>query len=191
MKYKVLEDGTIVTLRAPTVEDQLGSLRFFRNLPVEDRQYLRVDVTRVDVVKRGLEQAESGAVTRILALDGDEIIADGALEYSNDEWSSHIGEIRVIVAREYQKLGIGTHLIELLFHVAEKRNLEKIVMKMASPQTSIRTVCEKLGFRVDATLPNYVSDLDGESQSLIIMTCVLDEWFREMKGYYVENNWDG
>ncbi|GAG83328.1 unnamed protein product, partial [marine sediment metagenome] len=32
---------------------------------------------------------------------------------------------------------------------------------------------------------------EGNTQSLVIMTCTLDEWFREMKGFYEEKNWDG
>ena len=62
---------------------------------------------------------------------------------------------------------------------------------MLSPQESIRAVCEKLGFRVDAILEDYVKDQTGALQSLIVMTCTLDEWFREMKDFYTEDNWDG
>lgn len=191
MKYEILEDGTNVLLREPTMEDQKSSLDFFLKLPVEDRRYLRMDVTRPGFVERRLVQAESGEVYRLWAFVGDEIAADGSLEFSADQWGGHLGEIRVIVGREYQRRGFGTLLIQQLFHVAEERKLEKIVMNMLAPQKSMRAVCEKLGFRVDAVLPDYLKDQDGKTQSLVIMTCTLDQWFHEMKDFYQEKNWDG
>jgi RimJ/RimL family protein N-acetyltransferase len=191
MKYEVLDDGTNVLLREPVTEDQQSSLEFFLTLPEEDRRYLRIDVTRPGVVERRLEQAASGEVYRLWAFVGDEIAADGSLEFSGERWGGHLGEIRVIVGREYQRRGLGTLLMRKLFSVAEERQLEKIVMKMLEPQTSIRAACEKLGFRVDAVIPDYVKDQEGETQSLVIMTCTLDQWFKEMKDFYQEKNWDG
>lgn len=191
MKYEILEDGTNVMLREPTMEDRESSLDFFLNLPVEDRRYLRMDVTRPGLVERRLEQAESGEVHRLWAFVGDEIAADGSLEFSADRWGGRLGEIRIIVGHEYQRRGLGTLLIQLLFHVAEARELEKIVMNMLEPQKSMRAACEKLGFRVDAVVPDYLKDQDGITQSLVIMTCTLDQWFREMKDFYEEKNWDG
>ncbi len=191
MKYESLDDGTVLLLREPTMVDEPGSLSFFQGLTAADRQYLRVDVTQPAVVQRRIAQAETCEVYRLWAFDGDNIVGDGALEFSDERWRGHLGEMRVIVGSDYQRRGVASLLIRRLFHVAEERKLEKIVMKMLQPQASIRAVCEKLGFRLDAAVPDYLKDEDGRSQSLVIMTCTLDEWFREMKDFYEEDNWDG
>lgn len=191
MFYETLKDGTNVVLREPTPKDQPGSLEFFLKLTPEDRKYLRVDVTNPEIVERRIHQSESGDVYRLWAFAGDEIVGDGALEFSRDRWRSHLGEMRVILATKYQRRGLGGLLIRKLFDVAKTRDLEKIVMNMLSPQASMRAVCEELGFRVDAVIPDYAKDAEGMSQSLVVMTCTLDEWFREMSGFYEEDNWDG
>ncbi len=191
MFYEILKDGTNVVLREPTPKDQPGSLEFFLKLTPEDRKYLRVDVTNPEIVERRIHQSESGDVYRLWAFAGDEIVGDGALEFSRDRWRSHLGEMRVILATKYQRRGLGGLLIRKLFDVAKTRDLEKIVMNMLSPQASMRAVCEELGFRVDAVIPDYAKDAEGMSQSLVVMTCTLDEWFREMSGFYEEDNWDG
>jgi acetyltransferase len=191
MTYEILADGTTIMLREPTLEDQESSLEFFRDLPASDRRYLRVDVTRPEIVKRRLSQAVSGEVYRLLAFVDDEIAGDGALEVEGGEWRGHLGELRVIVGQKFQQRGLGTLLIQKLFKVAEERELEKIVVKILAPQLSMRKVCEKLGFHVDAVIPEYLKNKDGEAQSLVIMTCTLDQWFREMKDFYEEDNWDG
>ena len=50
MALESLKNGTAVLLREPTMDDLERSRRFFLSLSPEDRRYLRVDVTRPEVV---------------------------------------------------------------------------------------------------------------------------------------------
>ena len=92
--------------------------------------------------------------------------------------------MRIIVAEDYRGKGLGSKIIREIVRVAEERDLEKIVVKMQAPQTSVQRACEKLGFKVDAVVPDYVKDQEGKSQSLVIMSCTLDEWWKEMRDFY-------
>ena len=85
-----LKDGTEVTIRPIEAADVEKSLAFFRQMPDEDRNYLRVDVTRRDVVEHRVEQAVSGEVQRLIALADDRIVADGTLEPASHEWAAHL-----------------------------------------------------------------------------------------------------
>ena len=189
MRFETLRDGTTVLLREPTMEDYEGSLRFFGQLSAEDRRYLRVDVTKGEIVERRIRHALSGNVHRLWAFDGDDIVGDGAVEFADEQWRSHMGELRVIVGGKYQRRGLGTLLIRELFEACEKKGLEKVVIKTLAPQLPIRAACEKLGFRIDSVIPNYAKDQKGELHSLLIMTCTMDEWFRQMKDDDREQNW--
>lgn len=189
MRHEGLKDGTTVLLRDPKLDDLERSVRFFQGLPAEDRRYLRVDVTKREMVERRLEQAEAGQVQRIVALDGDEIVADGALEYSGEGWQRHIGEIRAIVALDYRRRRLGALLIQELFRGAQREGVEKVVIKMAASQTAGRKICERLGFRLDAMLPGYIKDADGQLEGLIMMSCTLDHVWRELKDFYDDGNW--
>jgi len=184
-----LKDGTAVFLRDMRMDDVDRSLRFFLDLPPEDRRYLRVDVTKRDVVERRIRHAVAGGAHRIVALADDKIVADGSLEFSGESWRRHVAEIRVIVAREYQRLRLGAVVISELFRTAQQRDVEKVVAKMAAPQTGARKIFDKLGFRVDSVLPDYIKDADGKLQSLVIMTCALGEMQKEMKDFYKAEDW--
>ncbi len=138
MKIEALRYGTTVVLREPTMDDVEDSLRFFKELPPEDRKYLRVDVTKRKNVEQRIKDSLEGRTYRIIALAGDKIIADGALEFSREDWSRHAGEIRAIVAHDYQRRGLGALLIKAIYGVAHQRGVEKLVAKMASPQTGAR-----------------------------------------------------
>lgn len=171
------------------MDDVEPSLRFYRNLPPEDRRYLRVDVTQRDVVERRIRKAMEGRIHRIIALVDDQIVADGTLERSEEMWRRHLGEIRVVVAREYQRRGLGRLIIADLYRTAEQQGVEKIVAKMAAPQTGARKIFERLGFHVDSVLPDYIKDADGKLQSLVVMTCSLDELSKELKDFHRTDDW--
>jgi RimJ/RimL family protein N-acetyltransferase len=189
MKVEGLKDGTTVVLREPTMDDVEGSLRFFLDLPPEDRRYLRVDVTKRENVERRIRDAVEGRTHRLFALVDDKIVGDGALEISGDAWRHHAGEIRVIISREFQRRRLGALLIKELYTTAHDRGVEKLVAKMAAPQTGARKIFERLGFHVDSVLPDYIKDVDGNVQSLVIMSCSLDEMSRELKGFYKTDHW--
>ena len=54
-KAVTLRDGRSVAVRTLTKDDVDRSLAFFCSLPPEDRRYLRVDVTRRELVERRID----------------------------------------------------------------------------------------------------------------------------------------
>ncbi len=168
--------------------DLEASLQFFRGLPQEDRRYLRGDVTKKDFVEGMIRRAERGEAHRLVAVDGDRIVALGVLDYSAG-WRSHLGEIRVIVAPAYQRKRLGRLLMEDLFNEAVRREVEKVVVKLVEPQETARLYCEQIGFHVDAVLPDYVKDTAGRSHALVVMSCTLDDVWRALHDFYSGDDW--
>ena len=189
MRFESLHDGTVVRLRPPKMDDLERSLAFFRGLPETDRRYLRFDVTRREVVERVIREALEKKACRVLALDEDEVVGHGALEVSRDTWQRHIGEIRVLVAPEVRRRGLGTILISRLFKAAEKRGVKKVVVRLAGPQFAARTVLERLGFLLDGVLKDHVTDAEGEVHDLMVMSCDLDEVSRTLRKLYRDDDW--
>jgi RimJ/RimL family protein N-acetyltransferase len=188
-KTETLKNGKKVVIRSLTLKDLDKLLEFYRTLPPEDRKYLRVDVTDRNVVAHRIKLIEEGNVIRIIALDKNKIVADGALELSGEEWRRHQGEIRVIVSRRYRRHGLGTVMMRELYFLAAEKNVEKVVAKMMRPQTAARNICHKLGFKEELLLPDYVRDMSGKPQDLIIMTCHLQDLWEEVDSFYGDSDW--
>jgi len=184
-----LKDGKEVLIRPLTSRDLDRLMEFYRSLPLEDRRYLRVDVTNREVVSQRIKLIEKGNVYRLIGLDKDNIVADGALELSGEEWRKHQGELRVIVARPYRRRGLGMIMMRELYFLAAEKNLEKVVAKMMRPQKAAQIICRKLGFREEALLPDYVKDLSGKTQDLIIMVCDLKDMWKELDHLYSDSDW--
>jgi L-amino acid N-acyltransferase YncA len=189
-KTETLKDGTKVTIRNLAIEDLDRLMDFYRSLPEEDLKYLRVDVTNRNIVKQRIETAESANIFRIIALQGDSIIADGALELTTEEWRKHQGELRVIVADEFRHKGAGMIIMRELYFLAIEKKVEKVVAKMMKPQAAARTICKKLGFHEESVIPDYVKDQSGKSQDLVIMTCNIQELWKELDQFYMDSDWE-
>ena len=97
-KTVTLKDQTQVLVRPMRSDDLERSLAFFRALPEEDRLPLRRDVTTPEVAQERMREIEEGSARRLVALVGDEIVADGTLDLAHYGWERHVGEMRLIVA---------------------------------------------------------------------------------------------
>lgn len=188
-KTVTLKDGTEVEIRNMRPADVEASFEFFRALPEDDRRYLRADVTRREVVERRCTELDSGRVDRLVAVVGNEIIADGTLELQGHGWGENIGELRLIVARPYQHLGLGTLLARELYYLAMQRKLDRIVVRMMRPQRRAYRIMHRLGFTEEFLIPEHVRDQDGRWQDLIIMRCNLDTLWREMETLVEASDW--
>lgn len=184
-----LKDGAEIVIRSLSHDDLDKLMDFYRALPEDDRKYLRVDVTDRAVVSQRIKLMDSGGIFRVVALHGEEIIADGALELSTEEWVKHQAELRVIVARKYQLRGLGMIMMRELHLLAAQKKVERMVVKMMRPQLGARKICRKLGFHDETVLPDYVKDTKGETQDLIIMICDMNDFWKDLEDMYVDSDW--
>ena len=182
-KTVMLKDQTAVLIREMTVEDLELSLTFFQSLPEEDRAYLRRDVVLREVVERRIHEMLSGDVRRLVATADDRIVGDGSLEFSSERWKRHVGEVRLIVARPYRRKGLGVLMARELFLLAASAKVEEVVVKMMRPQKAALSIFQRLGFRQEVVLPDYVKDLAGRKQDMILMRCDLEALWQEMEQF--------
>jgi len=188
-KIETLKDRTKVLIRELHINDLDRLMKFYSALPVEDRKYLRIDVKDRKIVEQRIKLTKTGNVFRLVALFEDEIIADGALELSAEEWRKHQGELRVIVAKPFQHKGLGMIMVRELYFLAVEKKVELVVVKMMRPQIAAQRIFRKLGFREELLIPDYVEDLSGEKQDLIIMTCNIKDLWNELGLFYSDSDW--
>ena len=190
MRKKIgLKDGTKALIRSLKMEDLDKSLRFFRALPEEDRAYLRVDVTKREIVKKRIASIKSHNIVRLVAIVDKDIIADGALEFEKDSWKKHVAELRLIVARPFQRKGMGMLMTGELFSIGASKKVEEIIAKFMKPQVGAKKIMRQLGFHKDAVLRDYVKDIKGMKHDLIIMRCDLDSLWQKLEDFIVDLDW--
>jgi RimJ/RimL family protein N-acetyltransferase len=188
-KNLTLKDGRQVTVRHLHPSDVDRSYDFFCSLPEEDRKYLRVDVTRRRMVERRTTEVDRNRVERLVVVHDDEIVADGALELEGHGWGDNVAEIRLIVARDWQRYGLGTLLARELFHLASRYRVDRIVARLMRPQGGAHRIMKRLGFSEEFLIPEHIRDQDGTWQDLIIMRCPLEDLWQEMESEFETLDW--
>jgi L-amino acid N-acyltransferase YncA len=153
-----------------------------------DRAYLRRDVYKKEVVAERIRAMRSGNVKRVVALVDDRIVADAALEFESLAWKKHVAEVRLIVDSAYQRKGLGMLMARELYSIATEGQVEEIVVRMMRPQIAARSIFRKLGFHEETVLPDYVKDLEGHKQDMILMRCDLQALWNELEDFI--STWD-
>jgi len=191
MERKVhLKDGTEVLIRDLRADDVEQSLAFFRTLRPEDRIYLRNDVTRREVIEERIRKMSTGRFLRLVAVDAEgRIVADGSLESESFTWKDHLAEFRLIVAADFQRKSLGMLLGRELYLLAASKRVEEIVASIMRPQKAALKIVERLGFKEQAILPDYVKDIEGQKHDLVIMRCKLQDLLRELENYTALSDW--
>ena len=187
-KEETLKDGTVVRIRNLTAHDLDRLMDFYLDLPPEDRRYLKFDVTDREAVRERFRLMRAGRLLRIVALVDDEIVGDGVLEFSTERWRRDQAEMRVLVARPFQHKGLGSVLMRELYLLAVARGVHKIVGKMARPQQAAIAICHKLGFREEVVIPDYVQDVAGEPQDLVVLIADIKDLWHELEWLYKDQD---
>lgn len=188
-KQVTLKDGRAVTIRTMRPDDVQRSFEFFCGLPEEDRKYLRVDVTRRDLVERRTLEAGERGIRRLVAVHDDAIVADGALELEGHGWGDNVAEVRLIVGRAWQRLGLGMLVARELFHLASSHRVDRIVVRLMRPQAGAHRIFKRLGFNEEFLIPEHVRDQSGVWQDLIIMRCPLEKLWRDLEDQAANGDW--
>lgn len=185
-KTKRLKDKTNIILRPLVREDKDELLRFYKNLPEQDRMFLKYDVLKEENIQKRIDNINYSEELPIITLFENSIVGDATLYKATYGWSRHIGEIRVVVAREYQKKGLGTILAKELVEHAVSFGLDIIIAEMSEKQATAINAFKKLGFIQEAVLTNHVLDLKGEKSNLIIMSNDVSQLWKKMEEMLID-----
>jgi RimJ/RimL family protein N-acetyltransferase len=165
-----LRDGKEVSIRLAGPEDKAALTAFFRGLPEQDRLYLRDDVTSEEFVARYLSRLSRVNTVALVAETDGAIIGEATLYRDTHGWMTHLGQIRLVVSRPFQHLGLGTELARETVRIAMNQGLDKIMALVVDNQVGARKAFAKLGFKEEALLKKHVQDIHGRKRDLVVMT---------------------
>jgi RimJ/RimL family protein N-acetyltransferase len=162
--------GNEVTVRLMGPEDGQKLLAFARSLPERDLLFLSIDITRTEVIEGWERHIEEGRTFTVLAEADGQLIGHGTLYLSELTWAHHMGEIQLLISPAYRGRGFGHLLANETFTIARELGLQKIIARMAADQRGALQVFERLGFKAEALLADFVIDREGRTHDLIVMS---------------------
>ncbi|MGB3340328.1 MAG: GNAT family N-acetyltransferase [bacterium] len=176
-----LKTGEKVILRPMLKEDEKKLHAFFLRLPEKDRLFLKNDVTDPKVIRSWAEKLNYEHVTPILAEIDERIIGDATLHRLTTEEIPDIGEIRIVVDKDFRRRGLGTRLAKEIYYLALSMKMNKLIAEVVEDQDHLIKTCHSLGFRKDKVLKDKAIDLHGEKHNLVIMSEDVDALWKTIK----------
>jgi L-amino acid N-acyltransferase YncA len=181
-KTIMLNDGTSVVLRPLEPGDKVSLLQFFERVPEEERHYLKENVTAPEVVHGWTAKIDFDRVVPIVALAGDEIVADATLHRSRAVARRHVGELRLVVDPSHRGVGLGRRLLRELLDIAAELGLHNATFELVADreEMAIRAAIS-VGFQQVGVLKERIRDFWGNYQDLVQLELPLKDrelWWR-------------
>jgi RimJ/RimL family protein N-acetyltransferase len=167
---EVMLDKGAVTFRLMSARDRDAVLAFAQALPHDDLLFLRLNIATAEGIDEWVANIDADRTETVLAVANGKIVGYASIHHNDTMWNRHVGEIRVNVGPEYRRHGLGRRLTDEVFSIARELGLRKITAQMTPDQTGARVTFERLGFRAEALLADYVVDMDGKTRDLLIMS---------------------
>jgi L-amino acid N-acyltransferase YncA len=150
--------------------DRDAMLAFAQSLPEHDLLFLGRDLKHPRVIEAWLSAIDDGWIDSMIAEEDGAVVGTVALVHDPLGWSSHVGEVRLLVSSARRGAGLGRDLLEAIFRLAVERKLAKLTAAMTPDQGGSVALFESLGFRGEALLKDQVRDCAGNPHDLAILS---------------------
>jgi L-amino acid N-acyltransferase YncA len=155
-------------VRALAVGDAPAFARFVAGIPPGERRFLKEDLPELEADVAPFLQRDDASRMVAMAADGEVVGLAGA--FPGAGWSSHVAELRVLVASSYRQRGAGRTLAQAGLIEALKLRCSHVFVEVIAEQEALIVMFQSLGFEPEALLGDFVRDGEGRFRDLMLLT---------------------
>jgi RimJ/RimL family protein N-acetyltransferase len=163
-----MRDGARVLLRPLMPTDRQGLLDFFLPVSADERRYMRHNVNDPQLIASWTENIDYDKVFPLVAVVGDRVVGEATLHF-NEGPARHRAEIRIFLAKDFKRRGLGTKLIQALVDIARRRSIHIVEAQVVTDHVEVIKALHKAGFETVATFDEYFMLPDGEVRDVALL----------------------
>lgn len=167
-----LRDGARVLIRPLIPEDEHALLELFVPVPFEERRFMRHNVNDPEIVANWARHPDYDKIFPLVAVIGDRIVGNGTLHFGTGP-ARHRAELRIFLAKDFRRRGLGTKLIHALLEAAKRRSLFQVEVETVSDLVNDIKALQKAGFAIKCTFEDRFMLPDGELRDTVFMSLQL------------------
>ena len=146
-----LRDGTSVLLRPMNAGDRNHLEGLFNSITDEDLHFFRHNVKDPAIIQAWCDDLKYDRILPMLALVKERSVGIVTLHF-NEGSKRHVGEIRLFLAKDFRKRGLGIKMARAAIDLARKQGLRLLVGEIVADQPKVIRAFEQLGFKIQCTL---------------------------------------
>jgi len=163
-----LSDGLRVLLRPVVSKDRDALVALFAALAPEETQYFRSNVSGQELVADWAEKPDYARVFPLVATVGERLVGNSTL-YFGSGYTRHLAELRIFLATEFRRRGIGTAMIKAQIEIARRLGLNQLVAEVVESRTQVIHAFERLGFERQFTWRDLFMTPEGDTLDMIVL----------------------
>jgi L-amino acid N-acyltransferase YncA len=174
VKYRqvvTLCDGKRILLRPLVAEDKNALVTLFENAG-DDRLMMYNDVRDRTLVAGWADRIDYRKVLPLVAITNDRMVGDATLHFRSGP-GRHIADIRIFLAKDYRRCGLGGAMLRTLIGMARRMGLQQLVAEIVADQVKVISAFKQLGFEQRALYPDYFMMPDGETCDVAVLVLSL------------------
>jgi L-amino acid N-acyltransferase YncA len=161
-------------IRALAPADGPALTRFLARVPAGESTFFKEDVLDSHTVSAWLDDTRA---RRAVAADASGEILAYAVVLPGSGWSSHVGELGLVVDPGHRRNGLGRRLAQWAVVESVRLGLAKLSVEVVAEQAAAVRMFQHLGFRAEALLYDHVRDREGTTRDLIVLSHqVAENW---------------
>ena len=159
-------------VRALEQRDEEALRALFQEIPSGDRAFFKEDLDEPAVLRRWLDDDRG---VRIVATDDDGRLAAVVAVWPGVGRSSHVGDLRLVVAPGRRRQGLGQLMARRALVDALGRGMWKISVEVVADQQGTIDMFLALGFAAEALLRDQLCTPEGERQDVVLLSHLAEE----------------
>jgi acetyltransferase len=169
-----LKDGANVLLRLMTPDDEQRLVALFEPIDEEDLLYFRDRVKDPAVIQEWCRSLDYNRVLPMLALVKDRVVGQTTLHFMKGP-KRHIGEVRIFMAKDFRRRGLGTKLLHALIDLARKQDLHVLYAEAVTEQTRVIKAFQNQGFKLQTVYEDFYMLPDGDTRDVAMLVLHLKQ----------------
>ncbi len=164
-KLVTLKDGARVLFRVLEPADKDALVAFFKGVTPADRRYIRSNIHDEKVVASWASHPDYQRVLPVVALVQERIVGEATLHFMSGP-HSHVAELRIFLANDFRRRGLGVQMLETMFELARWRDIHFLEAQIVADQTKVIKAFKRLGFEQQGLLEDYFMTPERETRDV-------------------------
>lgn len=163
-----LPDGMRALLRPLIAKDSDALVALFCNLATEETQYFRSNIADPQIVAAWAEKPDYANVFPLVAVVGDRIVGNSTLHLGKG-FTRHTAELRIFLAKEFRRQGVGSAMIKAQLDIARKLGLHQVICEIVESRPQVIHAFGRLGFERQFAFKDLFMTPEGETLDMIVL----------------------
>lgn len=169
-KTSLLISGETVTFRLLEATDEQTLRDFFSQIPERESETLRDDVRDPGTISNWIRSLNYKRTMPLVAVtESSTGFAGVATLHFMKGVHRHIADVRIVVGRDFRKLGLGSALIKELIEVGNRERIHFLRAEIIAENQLAIKAFRQLGFEAKCTLEDYFMNRRGETRDVVLM----------------------